>query len=57
LFAVYACTGAGLQVMRAFGSDTAGPVLGHLLLAAIDVGAGIFAIAWPGGTALAFIPA
>jgi uncharacterized membrane protein HdeD (DUF308 family) len=32
LFAVYALIGAGLQAMRAFGSATAGPVFGHLLL-------------------------
>jgi len=55
LFAVYAFIGSGLQVMRAFSSGNAGPVLGHLLLALIDVAAGIFAIAWPGATALVLV--
>lgn len=55
LFAVYAFVDAVFQTMRAFSSGTAGPVLGHLLLAVIDVGAGLFAIAWPGATALALV--
>jgi uncharacterized membrane protein HdeD (DUF308 family) len=47
LFAVYAFADAGLQTMRAFSSRSAGPVLGHLLLALVDVAAGVFALAWP----------
>ena len=48
LFAVYAFIGAGLQAMRAFGSATAGPVFGHLLLGLIDLAAGVTALVWPG---------
>jgi uncharacterized membrane protein HdeD (DUF308 family) len=55
LFAVYAFIGAGLQTMRAFSSRTAGPVLGHLLLALIDLAAGVVAVIWPGPTALVLI--
>jgi uncharacterized membrane protein HdeD (DUF308 family) len=55
LFAVYAFIDAGLQVMRAFSSPAAGPVLGHLLLAVINVGAGVLAIAWPAATALVLV--
>jgi uncharacterized membrane protein HdeD (DUF308 family) len=50
LFAVYAFMAAGLQAARAFGSRAAGPVLGHLLLALVDVTAGVFALAWPAPT-------
>jgi uncharacterized membrane protein HdeD (DUF308 family) len=55
LFAVYAFIAAGLQAMRAFGSRSAGPVLGHLLLALIDVAAGVIALVWPGPTALVLV--
>jgi uncharacterized membrane protein HdeD (DUF308 family) len=55
LFAIYAFIDAGLQVNRAFTSDHAGPVIGHLLLALLDLGAGVFAIAWPGPTALVLV--
>jgi len=55
LFAVYAFIGAGLQAARAFSSATAGPVAGHLLLALIDLAAGVVAVAWPGPTALALV--
>jgi uncharacterized membrane protein HdeD (DUF308 family) len=55
LFAVYAFASAGLQTMRAFSSTAAGPVLGHLLLAVIDVAAGVLAIAWPGPTLLVLV--
>jgi len=43
---------AALEVARAFSTRTAGPVLGHLLLALIDITAGIVALVWPGPTAL-----
>ncbi len=43
LFAVYAFMDAGLQSVRAFSIRAAGPVLGHPLLALIDVAAGVFA--------------
>src|SRR6202042_3486315 len=52
LFAVYAFIDAGLEGMRAFGSGKAGPVIGHLLLALIDVAAGVVALIWPSPTAL-----
>jgi len=55
LFAVYAFIDAGLQAMRAFGSATAGPVLGHLLLGLIALAAGVIAIIWPGPTALVLV--
>src|SRR5580692_5693970 len=51
LFAVYAFIDAGLQSMRAFSSREAGPVIGHLLLALIDLAAGVAALAWPAPTA------
>jgi len=55
LFAIYAFIAAGLQVMRAFSSPGAGPVFGHLLLALIDVAAGVVAVVWPGPTALVLV--
>ena len=55
VFAVYAFIGAGLQAARAFSSETAGPVFGHLLLALIDLAAGVVALVWPGPTALALV--
>src|SRR6201996_3041888 len=55
LFAVYAFMDAGLQTARAFSSRTAGPVLGHLLLAVVDLAAGVIALAWPGPTALVLV--
>jgi len=55
LFAVYAFIAAGLQALRAFSSRSAGPVLGHLLLALIDVAAGVIALVWPGPTALVLV--
>jgi uncharacterized membrane protein HdeD (DUF308 family) len=39
MFAIYAFGDAGLQTARAFSSRRAGPVLGHLLLAVVDVAA------------------
>jgi len=55
LFAVYAFIAAGLQAARAFGSRTAGPVIGHLLLGLADLAAGVIALAWPGPTALVLV--
>jgi uncharacterized membrane protein HdeD (DUF308 family) len=55
LFAVYAFIGAGLRAMQAFSSVTAGPVFGNLLLALIDLGAGVIAVVWPGVTAFALV--
>jgi len=51
LFAVYAFMDAGLEAARAFSSGGAGPVFGHLLLALVDIAAGVIAIVWPGPTA------
>jgi hypothetical protein len=39
--------------MQAFSSDGVGPVVGHLLLALLDVAAAVVAIVWPGITAYA----
>jgi uncharacterized membrane protein HdeD (DUF308 family) len=55
VFAVYAFIAAGLQALRAFSARTAGPVVGHLLLALVDVGAAVMALAWPGPTALVLV--
>jgi uncharacterized membrane protein HdeD (DUF308 family) len=55
LFAIFAFIGAGLQAMRAFSSGTAGPVLGHMLLALIDLAAGVVALVWPAPTALVLV--
>ena len=51
LFAVYAFLDAGLEAARAFGSRTAGPVFGHLLLGLISLAAGVAALVWPSPTA------
>jgi len=55
LFAVYAFMASGLQVVRAFTSRDAGPVVGHLLVGLIDLAAGVLALAWPGATALVLV--
>jgi uncharacterized membrane protein HdeD (DUF308 family) len=55
LFAVYAFMDAGLQAARAFSSRSAGPVFGHLLLALIDLAAGVVALVWPGPTAFVLV--
>jgi uncharacterized membrane protein HdeD (DUF308 family) len=55
LFAVYAFIAAGLQAMRAFSSRRAGPVFGHLLLALVDLAAGVIALVWPKPTALVLV--
>jgi uncharacterized membrane protein HdeD (DUF308 family) len=55
LFAVYAFIAAGTEAARAFRSDGAGGVAGRLLLAGVDVAAGITALAWPGITALGLV--
>ena len=55
MFAIYAFMDAGLQTMRAFSSRSAGPVLGHLLLALIDLAAGVAALAWPAPTAFVLV--
>jgi uncharacterized membrane protein HdeD (DUF308 family) len=55
LFAVYAFAAAGLQGARAFGSRGAGPVFGHLLLALIDLAAGVVALSWPAPTAFVLV--
>jgi uncharacterized membrane protein HdeD (DUF308 family) len=52
LFAVYAFVAAAADATRAFAGRSAGPVVGYLLLAVLDVVAGIAALAWPGITAL-----
>jgi len=52
LFAVYAFIAAVVDGARGFASRSAGPVIGYLLLAVLDIVAGIAALAWPGITAL-----
>jgi uncharacterized membrane protein HdeD (DUF308 family) len=53
LFAVYAFADTVFEGARAFASRRAWPVLGHLLLAVIDLAAGVIAVVWPAPTALA----
>jgi uncharacterized membrane protein HdeD (DUF308 family) len=55
LFAIYAFTASGLQIMQAFSSAKGWPVIGHLLLGLVDLAAGIIALAWPGPTALVLV--
>ena len=55
LFAVYAFVDAGLQATRAFASRNAGPVAGHLLLALVDLAAGVVALVWPAPTAFVLV--
>ncbi len=55
LFAIYAFMDAGLQMVRAFSSGSAGPVFGHLLLGLIDIAAGVIALVWPGPTAYVLV--
>ena len=52
LFAVYAFMDTLFEGARAFGSQRVWPVLGHLVLALIDVAAGLVAVVWPVPTAL-----
>jgi len=51
IFAIWAFADGFLQAAQAFSSDGAGSVIGHLLLAVVNVVAGVIAIAWPGITA------
>ena len=55
LFAIYAFIAGAMEAVKAFSSERAGPVLGHLLLGLVDVGAGMIALAWPGPTALVLV--
>jgi uncharacterized membrane protein HdeD (DUF308 family) len=55
LLAIYAFIGAGLQAARAFGGAATGPVSSHLILALINLAAGVVALAWPGPTALVLV--
>jgi uncharacterized membrane protein HdeD (DUF308 family) len=55
VFAVYAFMDAGLELARSFSSRDAGPVFGHLLLALVDIAAGVVAVVWPGPTALVLV--
>ena len=55
LFAIFAFIAAGMEAVRAFSSEKAGPVMGHLLLGLVDVAAGVIALAWPGPTALVLV--
>src|ERR1700740_1122722 len=55
MFAIYAFIAAGTEAVRAFSSPTARPVVGHLLLGLIDIGAAVMALVWPGPTALVLV--
>jgi len=54
-FAVYAFAESFAQLVTAFNSDGAKPVVGHLLLGLVDIAAGVIAVAWPGATALVLV--
>jgi uncharacterized membrane protein HdeD (DUF308 family) len=51
LFAVFAFLAGIAEATLAFASRTAGPVIGRLLLALLDIAAGVVAIVWPDITA------
>jgi uncharacterized membrane protein HdeD (DUF308 family) len=55
LFGIYAFLAAVMEFGQAFGSERLGPVAGHIVLAVLDVGAGVIALAWPGITALVLV--
>lgn len=55
LFAAYAFIDAVIQAARAFSGASAGRVFGYLLLALLDLAAGVVALAWPGITAIALV--
>ena len=55
LFAVFAFSRSFVQAAHAFRSRAVGSVLGHLVLALIDLAAGAFAVAWPAPTALVLV--
>jgi Short repeat of unknown function (DUF308) len=55
LFAVYASLTAATEEARAFRSETAGPVVGRVLLAVLDLAAGVVAPLWPGITVLSSV--
>jgi uncharacterized membrane protein HdeD (DUF308 family) len=55
LFAIYAFMDAGFEGLRAFSGGKAGPVIGHLLLALVDIAAGVVALVWPSPTALVLV--
>ncbi len=55
VFAVLAFMSAAMQAFRAFSSQTAGPVVGHLLLGLVDLAVGVVALAWPVPTALVLV--
>jgi uncharacterized membrane protein HdeD (DUF308 family) len=54
-FAVYAFAESFVQLVTAFNSDGARPVVGHLLLGLVDIAAGVIALAWPAATALVLV--
>jgi uncharacterized membrane protein HdeD (DUF308 family) len=55
LFAIYAFSDAIMETYRAFSGARAWPVIGHLLMALIDIAAGVVALAWPGPTAYVLV--
>jgi uncharacterized membrane protein HdeD (DUF308 family) len=55
LFAIYAFIAAGTSAAAAFRSKGGGRVVLGLLLAVIDIAAGVASLVWPGITALALV--
>ncbi len=55
VFAIYAFAEALIEGATAFLSDSAGPVVGHLVLAVLDIAAAVIAVVWPGITVFALV--
>jgi uncharacterized membrane protein HdeD (DUF308 family) len=55
MFSIFVFVDALLQAVRAFSSDAPGPVLGHLVIAAVDILAGVVVLAWPRASALVVV--
>src|ERR1700677_1179782 len=55
LFAIFAFSRSFVQAAHAFRSRAVGSVLGHVVLALIDLAAGAFAALWPAPTALVLV--
>lgn len=55
VFAVAAIGSAFVEAGRAFSGDGFGRSFGYVLLALVDIGAGVLAIAWPGITAFVLV--
>jgi uncharacterized membrane protein HdeD (DUF308 family) len=55
LFAVFSSGSGLLEGIRAFRAEAAGPTTGRLLIALLDIAAGVVALIWPGITVLVLV--